>query len=156
LTQLWSDLTDDEGHWYQAAWSFGTQEETLAFLREQLPVEASDEKRFRALLADLSDKSIEKRQSAQTTFEESPIHLDGLRKASKEASDVEIRTRIEMIVKSWENELIREARRRARAIMALEWMRSEASLLILEDIAKKSPIERERLEAVAALKRCRR
>lgn len=157
LEALWRDLaSSDAGTSYRAMWSLSAQDKCMTFLYDRLFSAAAvpDEKRFRALLADLDDDSIEVREAAaEGLFHVGFVGL--LRETAERLPDGELRKRIRRSLEPWETETAPEARRRSKAIQALERLGSPEARDLLREMAEKSPIERERRDAGACLARLR-
>jgi len=152
LSTLWSDMAGAAPIADRAIWTFVlSPAETVPYLTEQMrpPVPLSAEK-FSKLLGELGSDQFSTRQAAALALEKLGESAQAaIRQALKEKPALEVRQRLEQILKKSDTEMVRKV----RAIEALELIGSAQTRMVLESVVTWSPDPRVVDTAQAALKR---
>jgi WD40 repeat protein len=161
LPACWTDLTSEDGKRAGAAMAslIRTPDQGITLLRKQLhPAEPLDEKRIAQLLSDLDTRNFPRREAASRELARMGTRVEpALRRALKDAETLEMRRRLESVLKQLEhNELSPETLREVRAIEALEHIATVPARQLLETLAKGAADARLTQEAKAALTRLNR
>jgi WD40 repeat protein len=161
LARLWGDLNGtDAKNGFQAVQTLSTvPDQALALLKKHLkPVPESETKRQAQLIVDLSSRKYRTRKKAMVELEKLGEMAEvPLRRALSETSDLEMRMRIETLLKKREGappsiDVVRVM----RAIQLLERLGTSPAKQLLTDLAKGAPEALLTLEATNALTRLAR
>jgi hypothetical protein len=157
LASHWKALAgDDAKAACRAVWALmGTSEQAVAFLEERLrPVAAVDEGKVARWLDDLGSSNYSTRKEASTSLEGvGEPAIAALRKALAKNKDLEVKRRIERILKKWDRPIPPpEQLRQLRSLEVLERSGTPRARRLLERLARGAP-SRLTQEARAALDR---
>jgi len=158
LPALWNALGGEEGpEAYRATRAMaGGGERAAAFLTERVSTVSIDDKRLKALIADLDDDTYAVRAKA---FEElsriAPVARSALEEAQKPKPSAEVRASIELLLAACDcpYPATPAARRTARAIRILELIGTQQAVKALGSLAEGDANARPTQQAKAALVR---
>jgi RNA polymerase sigma factor (sigma-70 family) len=157
LDVLWTDLADkDAVRAFTAMRKLCVSvDQAVALIKERVhPVAAVDPKRLVKLLADLESEQFESRQQAEAELLEIGERAEpALRKALAGDPPLDLRQRLERLLKRWEIGPTAELRRDLRAVEVLELIGSPDAHRLLESLAGGAPSARLSREASKASKR---
>lgn len=157
LERLWADLGDNEGgRVHRAIWGLVAARPAMPWLREHLkPIPPADAQRIARLIADLDSDSFAVREKATRELQAMTETAEpALRKALANKPSLELRRRVEPMVKNLENwPASRAALRDWRALEVLEYLGTPEAQQVLQKLADGSPQARLTREAKAALQR---
>jgi WD40 repeat protein len=161
LEALWQDLeSEDAARAYQAIWRLvAVPGPASAFLRGRLqPVPHTDPRRVSQLLLDLDDNRFAVRQRAARQLENlGEVVETALRKELERRPSLEVRRRIEWLLKKREGKMLsQDALRVSRAEEVLGQIGSGDARAILARLAQGEPEARVTQEAKLAVQRLRR
>jgi hypothetical protein len=156
LAGLWDDLADvDAPRAYRAIGTLiADPQRSVPYLREHLQPVKEDAPRIRRLIADLDSDQFSVRDAAWKELEKMDDAAHGvLRQALKDASSLELRRRIQLLLS---DALSPRKLRQIRAIAVLEQIGNAEARRVLERLASGAAEARQTREAKAALERLAR
>jgi hypothetical protein len=157
VQRLWDELiASDAAKAYAASWRLADSgNEAFQFLRERLrPVTAASAEQVRPLLADLDSDNFSKREAAAARLRELGDRAVGfLTQELKGHPSLEMRRRIEELLKVLERPASGETLRTLRAMAVLEYTGTAEAQQILKTLAQGMPEARVTREAKASLQR---
>ncbi len=158
LEQMWTDLADDNGERvHRAVWSLTASRQLVPWLRERLkPIAPLDARRVGQSIVDLDSDTFAVREKATRELEEMGEAAEpALRKALADKPTLEVRRRIEPMVKDLERwpATSPSTLRAWRALEVLEHLGTPEAQRLLQELAGGTPEARLTREATASLKR---
>ncbi len=158
LEQMWTDLADDNGERvHRAVWSLTASRQLVPWLRERLkPVAPLDARRVGQSIVDLDSDTFAVREKATRELEEMGEAAEpALRKALADKPTLEVRRRIEPMVKDLERwpSTSPSTLRAWHALEVLEHLGTPEAQRLLQELAGGTPEARLTREATASLKR---
>lgn len=129
--------------------------DTVKYLQERLTqTGAGDAKQLKQLIASLGNDRFKVREAAQKKIAAIGSVLEDDLKKAREGAGAEIRSRIDSLLKQWENaKTDPNAKREQRAMQALERIGTPEAVKLLEELAAGVSTPRRARAAQAALKR---
>jgi WD40 repeat protein len=157
LPRLWDDLIgSDAGRAYAASWRLAeVPKEATSFLRERLrPAIAATAEQTRPLLADLDSDDFQKREAASARLLELGDRAEkNLKEALKARPSLEMRRRLENLLRTLAEAPSGETLRALRAMAVLERIDTSEARQVLKSLAQGMPQARVTREAKATLER---
>lgn len=157
LPRLWEDLiATDAARAYAASWRLvDAPKEAMPFLRERLrPVSPAPAEKVRSLLAELDSADFSKRQASAARLRKLEDRAAGyLNEALKARPSLEMRRRVEELLKSLDEPASGAVLRALRAMAVLERIGTAEARQILKTLAQGMPEARVTQEAKASLER---
>jgi len=158
LERSWADLAgEDAGKAYQALLVLASDpNRAVPFLGQHLkPVPSPDPKRIQQLVKDLESSQFAKRKAAEAELDKlADASAAVLRKAVQDPSSLEVRQRLEQILKGLER-YTPDKLRLIRSVEALEWMGTDDALRLITELADGAPDAYLTREAIGARDRLR-
>jgi WD40 repeat protein len=160
LDALWTDLAGTDGARAFAAIRklCASPDQTVSLIRERLrPASPADPKRLAALIADLESDRYEHRQQAASELEAlGDLAVPELRKALADDPPLDLRQRLQRLLRQTEKVLTGGRLRELRALEVLEQIDSPAARQVLRSLAGGAPGARLTREAKSAGERVAR
>ncbi|HTU89709.1 MAG TPA: WD40 repeat domain-containing protein, partial [Gemmataceae bacterium] len=157
LPRLWKDfIGTDAARAYAASWQMADiPKEAIHFLQAHLrPVAPASAEQVRSLLIDLDSDDFAKREAAATRLRELGDRAIGfLKEALKARPSLEMRRRVEELLKTLEKPPFGETLRTLRAMAVLEHIGTAEARQVLKTLAQGMPEARITHEAKTALQR---
>jgi WD40 repeat protein len=158
LETWWTALAGDNARFaYSAVWQLGNQREaTTSFLHQKLmAAKPVDKEHVQKLINGLASDKFTVRNAAALELEKMREQVESaLKKAAKDASSLEYRRRIDLLLRRIEGSP--ERQRIARCIHVLEIISTQQAMALLEILAKGCPEAWITQEAQSTLKRLKR
>jgi len=158
--RIWANLaSDDAAAGYGAVWTLvgSKPDQSLAFLKERLKLEAGKERTVAELIEDLDSGTFQARRRATETLENmGEIVRPDVLKGLQAQPSFEMRRRLEQILTVLDNRrgrLTSDELRQVRAVLVLEWLGTSEAKQFLQQVAKGPPNWWQTREAQGALRR---
>ncbi|AWM39633.1 ECF RNA polymerase sigma factor SigW [Gemmata obscuriglobus] len=140
--QLWDDLLGEPADAFRAVWLAAADPKAPAVFGEKLPSPRKpDPERFKKLVGQLADEDFKTREAAEAELTRfGPPALALARTARPGAESPEVRTRLDVLIRSWtEGATSPESWRRRRAVVAMELAGTPAAVELLKRWAADAP-----------------